>query len=178
MADLGRMTMEELASKVLADEHGDWLREAVAFLACALMEAEVEGLCGASYRERSPERTNQRNGYRPRTLRTRVGEVELQNPEAAPRELLPEPPRALPGLRAGAGRLRPGGVRRRRLDAQGRPAGRGARAGRHVEGPGLAPLPGARRARAGLPGAPALGPLPVPLAGREGREGQGGRARP
>jgi len=33
MADLGRMTIEELVSKVLADEHGDWLREAVAFLA-------------------------------------------------------------------------------------------------------------------------------------------------
>jgi len=33
MADLGRMTIEELAGKMLADEHGDWLREAVAFLA-------------------------------------------------------------------------------------------------------------------------------------------------
>jgi transposase-like protein len=59
MADLGRMTIEELASKVLTEEHGDWLREAVAFLADALMEAEVEGLCGAGYRERSPERCNQ-----------------------------------------------------------------------------------------------------------------------
>ncbi len=42
MADLGRMTIEELVSKVLADEDGDWLREAVAFPAEALMEAEVE----------------------------------------------------------------------------------------------------------------------------------------
>lgn len=65
MADLGRMTIEELASK-LADEHGDWLLEAAAFLADALMEAEVEGICGAGYRERSPERANQRNGYRSR----------------------------------------------------------------------------------------------------------------
>ncbi|MDQ3895180.1 MAG: hypothetical protein M3292_11075, partial [Actinomycetota bacterium] len=32
MADLGGMTIEELATKVLADEHADWLREAVAFL--------------------------------------------------------------------------------------------------------------------------------------------------
>lgn len=81
MADLGRMSIEELVSKVLADEHGDWLREAVAFLADALMEAEVEGLCGAGYRERSPERVNQRNGYRPRSLNTRVGEVELAIPK-------------------------------------------------------------------------------------------------
>jgi putative transposase len=81
MADLGRMTIEEVAGKVLADEHGDWLRDAVAFLADALMEAEVEEICGAGYRERSPERVTQRNGYRPRTLRTRVGEVELAIPK-------------------------------------------------------------------------------------------------
>jgi putative transposase len=81
MADLGRMTIEELASKVLADEHGDWLRAAVAFLADALMEAEVEGVCGAAYRERSPERVNQRNGYRARAFKTRVGEIELQIPK-------------------------------------------------------------------------------------------------
>jgi len=81
MADLGRMTIEELASKVLADEHGDWLREAVAFLAEALMEAEVEQACGASYRERSPDRVNVRNGYRARPFKTRVGELELQIPK-------------------------------------------------------------------------------------------------
>jgi hypothetical protein len=47
MADLGRMTIEEVAGKVVADEHGDWVREAVAFLAEALVEAEVEAACGA-----------------------------------------------------------------------------------------------------------------------------------
>jgi hypothetical protein len=81
MADLGRMTIEELASKVLADEHGDWLREAVAFLVEALTEAEVEQACGAGYRERSPERINVRNGYRARPFKTRVGEIELQIPK-------------------------------------------------------------------------------------------------
>jgi putative transposase len=80
MADLGRMTIEELAGKMLADEHGDWLREAVAFLAEALMEAEVEAACGAGYRERSLERVTQRNGYRVRPFKTRVGELELAIP--------------------------------------------------------------------------------------------------
>lgn len=42
MAEIGRMTVEELAGRVLADEHGDWLREGVAFPADALMEAGVE----------------------------------------------------------------------------------------------------------------------------------------
>jgi putative transposase len=80
MAEFGRMTVEELAGKVLADEHGDWLREAVAFLAEALMETEVERVCGAAYRERSPERATQRNGYRVRPFKTRVGELELAIP--------------------------------------------------------------------------------------------------
>jgi putative transposase len=123
MAEIARMTVEELGGKVLADEHGDWLREAVAFLADALMEAEVEQICGAGNRERSPERTNQRIGYRPRTLRTRVGEVELASPKLrqgsyfpsflAPRKMSEQAPRA------GAGCLRAGSVRQRRLDAQG-----------------------------------------------------------
>lgn len=65
----------------MTDLAGDWLRDAVAFLADALMEAEVEQACGAAYRERSPERVTQRNGYRPRTLRTRVAEVELAIPK-------------------------------------------------------------------------------------------------
>jgi putative transposase len=45
------------------------------------METEVEQACGAGYRERSPERIRQRNGYRSRSLRTRVGEVELAIPK-------------------------------------------------------------------------------------------------
>jgi transposase-like protein len=80
MADVGRMTIGELAGKMLADGHGDWLREAVAFLAEALMEAEVEAACGAGYRERSLERVTQRNGYRVRPFKTRVGELELAIP--------------------------------------------------------------------------------------------------
>jgi putative transposase len=90
MADLGRMTVEELLGKVLADEHSDWLREAVAFFADALMEAEVEQACGAAYRERSPERLTQRNGYRSRMLRTRVGEVELAIPRLRQGSFFPD----------------------------------------------------------------------------------------
>jgi hypothetical protein len=35
MADLDRMTIEEVPGKVLAEEHGHWLRDAVSFLAGA-----------------------------------------------------------------------------------------------------------------------------------------------
>src|SRR4051794_32700828 len=41
--------------------------------AAILMEADVEGLIGAGRHERSVERLNYRNGYRDRSLDTRLG---------------------------------------------------------------------------------------------------------
>jgi transposase-like protein len=46
-----------------------------------LMSAEADALCGAAYGERSDERTNRRNGYRPRTFDTRAGTIELAIPK-------------------------------------------------------------------------------------------------
>jgi putative transposase len=43
----------------------------------ALMSAEADAACGAPRGERSAKRVNQRNGYRPRRLDTRVGTLEL-----------------------------------------------------------------------------------------------------
>jgi transposase-like protein len=63
MTDVGRMSVGELVSKVLADEHADVLRQAVVWLAQELMEAEVSQQAGASYGERSGERLARRNGY-------------------------------------------------------------------------------------------------------------------
>ena len=47
----------------------------------ALMSAEADAACGAAYGSRSEGRTNSRNGYRPRTLKTGVGDVELEVPK-------------------------------------------------------------------------------------------------
>jgi putative transposase len=46
-----------------------------------LMETDVEGLIGASRHERSAERQNWRNGYRERTLDTRLGSLSLKIPK-------------------------------------------------------------------------------------------------
>jgi Transposase, Mutator family len=43
----------------------------------ALMGAEADAVCGASYGVRSEERVNFRNGYRRREWDTRAGTVEL-----------------------------------------------------------------------------------------------------
>jgi len=46
-----------------------------------LMSAEVDAVCNGGYRERSNERTNQRNGFRDRTWDTRVGTIGLKIPK-------------------------------------------------------------------------------------------------
>ncbi len=59
----------------------DPIREALAEVIMALMNAEADAMCGASYGERSPERVNQRNGYRTRPWDTRVGTIALEIPK-------------------------------------------------------------------------------------------------
>jgi putative transposase len=80
MADRPRMTAAQLANKLLVDEHPDVLRESAAWMAAELMEAEVAAQIGAKLGQRTPERAAHRNGYRPRTWDTRVGELELAIP--------------------------------------------------------------------------------------------------
>jgi putative transposase len=47
----------------------------------ALMSAEADAICGAPYGERSPERTNARNGYRTRDFDTRTGTMAVAIPK-------------------------------------------------------------------------------------------------
>jgi putative transposase len=80
MAEGHRMTTADVVAKVMAGEHGDFVREAVALVARELMEAEISVEVGAELGEVSAERTAHRNGYRPRPWETRVGEIELLIP--------------------------------------------------------------------------------------------------
>lgn len=47
----------------------------------AMMDAEAQAACGAARGERGGGRVNSRNGYRARTLRTAVGDLDLQVPK-------------------------------------------------------------------------------------------------
>lgn len=47
----------------------------------ALMAAEADALCGAPYGRRSEGRSNSRNGYRTRSLKTALGDIELDVPK-------------------------------------------------------------------------------------------------
>ena len=71
----------ELLRKQASGADIDFLREAVAVLAEAVMDREVSAQVGAGYGERSEMRTTRRNGYRPRRWDTRVGSIDLQIPK-------------------------------------------------------------------------------------------------
>jgi putative transposase len=66
--------------KQLETEDKDLLRELVKAVVEELMSADADTVCGAVYRQASPERTNQRNGYRERRWDTRVGTIDLAIP--------------------------------------------------------------------------------------------------
>jgi putative transposase len=75
------MTAIGLFDKVVQENHGDLLREAVKRVLQEMMSEEVTALIGAAPHERTEERKGYRNGSRSRILKTRVGEVDLAIPK-------------------------------------------------------------------------------------------------
>ncbi len=80
MAKDHRRLAEELAQGILLDEPA-FLKEIVERVLQELLEAEMTEHVGAAPYERSATRTGQRNGYKPRALRTRVGTLNLLVPQ-------------------------------------------------------------------------------------------------
>src|ERR1700758_1242725 len=77
------MTEERLVLADLLEKagDGDFLRAVAEAVLQLLMESDVEGMIGAARYERSGERTTWRNGYRDRTLDTRLGSLQLRVPK-------------------------------------------------------------------------------------------------
>jgi putative transposase len=73
-----RLPLAELLQK---SGEGDFLRSVAESVLQLLMEADVDGLVGAGRHERSADRLNWRNGYRERSLDTRLGSLSLRIPK-------------------------------------------------------------------------------------------------
>jgi hypothetical protein len=169
MAERKRMTAEEVVGYLLEGEGLDFLRESLCWVVQQLMEAEVSELV-----RRGPRRAGAGGAaHASQRLPAAVvgdagGRDRAGHPRDPPRQLLPVLPGAAPPIGAGARLGRAGGLPGRRLDQEGRPGGRVARAA-DLEERGVADLPGPGRAGRPLPQPAARGPLPVPVAGRQGR---------
>jgi transposase-like protein len=89
MAEVSLPSLEWLR-KQLQEADPDLLRAMVESVVATLMGAEADALCGASYGERHPERTNRRNGYRERPWDTRLGTLALPIPKLRHGSYFPE----------------------------------------------------------------------------------------
>ena len=73
-----RLPLAELMAKT---GDGDFLRTIAESVLQIIMEADVDGLIGAGRHERSSDRSTWRNGYRERSLDTRLGTLNLKIPK-------------------------------------------------------------------------------------------------
>jgi len=111
-----RVMLAELLEKA---GDGDFLRAVAEAVLQLLMESDVEGLIGAGRYERSGERITWRNGYRERTLDTRLGALQLRIPKLRQGSYFPPFFGSAQGLGEGIDRGHPGGLDRRRVDPAG-----------------------------------------------------------
>ncbi len=75
--------------KVLVNHHRDFLLELVVQALQQVMESEVTALTGAAKGAWSEDRLTHRNGYRPRSLETRLGTADLAIPKLRKGSYLP-----------------------------------------------------------------------------------------
>jgi len=78
---LDQSALLELLGELKLTDVTDRIRVATETLYQELIDAEAAAFIGAAPFERSPERTTQRNGARPRPLTTTAGELELRIPK-------------------------------------------------------------------------------------------------
>jgi len=77
-----RLNCDGYVDEIQEHADGDTLRTMVQIMLREVMEEEITRHLGAERHERSEERRGQRNGYKSRTLNTRVGKLALEVPQA------------------------------------------------------------------------------------------------
>ena len=89
MAQLQQHTPIEQVLELLAEQGTDGFLEAMRILLDAAMLFERERFLHAAPYERTPERRDYANGFKPKSLRTRLGELALRVPQVRQGEFYP-----------------------------------------------------------------------------------------
>lgn len=96
MADHNRRVEKEQVQEVLLDDP-NFLKELVQRVLQQVLETQMTEHIGAAPYQRTEDRKGQRNGYKPRTLKTRLGKLELLVPQDLKRA--PSPPTFSPATK-------------------------------------------------------------------------------
>lgn len=80
---------EEILGQI-AEQGIEYLPELFRLILNAAMQAERQKYLGARQYERSPERNGQANGYKPKTVKTRIGEITFAIPQVRDSSFYPE----------------------------------------------------------------------------------------
>lgn len=76
--------------QALTEASPDLMRHLLGTVINSLLSAEADAVCGAEWGRPSPDRVNQRNGYRHRDLDTRVGTIDVAVPKLRSGSYFPE----------------------------------------------------------------------------------------
>lgn len=82
--------LETLIEDVAANSNGDGVTKVISTVLNLAMELERDKAVQAENYERSDERQGQRNGYKDKTLKTRMGKVPVQIPQVRGMEFYPQ----------------------------------------------------------------------------------------
>jgi len=80
---------EELAAEI-ADQGFEFLPELLRLVINAAMQMERQKYLGVERYERGPERRDQANGYKPQTMKTRVGDITFEIPQVRDGDFYPQ----------------------------------------------------------------------------------------
>lgn len=90
MAQLKQDTPIDQVLELLTEQGSDGLAEAVRILLNAAMLFERERFLNAAPYERTPERRDYANGFKPKRLRTRLGDLDLSIPQVRQSDFYPQ----------------------------------------------------------------------------------------
>ena len=86
----GDFTLPTEYLEQLSEQGMEYLPELIRILVNAAMKIERQKHLGAGWHERTPERQGHANGYKPKTVKTRLGEIQFAVPQVRQGDFYPE----------------------------------------------------------------------------------------